>query len=77
MLILLAPHVRLQGGLDAAAIERLKDDDAISLLFNQLGRDYPQVGVAGAGAGKVGRQARKGGRQSMACFHELRRLALP
>ena len=50
-----APRVRLQGGLDVAAIERLKDDDAISLLFKQLSQDYPQVG-----AWEAGRQGGRG-----------------
>lgn len=33
--------------LDAAAVERLKDDDAVSLLFTQLSAAYPEVGMAG------------------------------
>lgn len=33
--------------LDAAAVERLKDDDAVSLLFAQLSAAYPEVGLAG------------------------------
>jgi hypothetical protein len=32
-----------QNALDAAAIEQLKDDDAVSLLFDQLSEAYPQV----------------------------------
>ncbi len=33
----------VQGSLDEAAVERLKDDDAVSLLFDTLSRQYPQV----------------------------------
>lgn len=33
-----------QGSLDEAAVERLKDDDAVSLLFAALSQQYPQVG---------------------------------
>ncbi|KAL4419725.1 hypothetical protein ABPG75_006823 [Micractinium tetrahymenae] len=32
-----------QGSLDEAAVERLKDDDAVSLLFNALSQQYPQL----------------------------------
>ncbi|KAI3425153.1 hypothetical protein D9Q98_008924 [Chlorella vulgaris] len=32
-----------QNALDAAAIEQLKDDDAVSLLFDQLSEAYPQL----------------------------------
>lgn len=34
----------VQASLDGAAVERLKDDDAVSLLFNVLSQQYPQVG---------------------------------
>ena len=33
--------------LDEAAVEALKDDDAISLLFNQLSAEYPEVSLCG------------------------------
>lgn len=32
-----------QASLDGAAVERLKDDDAVSLLFNVLSQQYPQL----------------------------------
>lgn len=32
-----------QQQLDVAAIERLKEDDAVSLLFTQLSEEYPEV----------------------------------
>lgn len=35
-----------QQQLDVAAIERLKEDDAVSLLFTQLSEAYPEVGCS-------------------------------
>ena len=44
--------------IDAAAIERLKEDDAVSLLFAQLSEAYPEVGcVAGERCNRVVTQA--------------------
>lgn len=45
--------LRPQGSLDEAAVERLKDDDAVSLLFSALSEQYPQVGRAGWAGGLV------------------------
>ena len=53
---LAAGALSVQGqSFDAAAIERLKEDDAVSLLFAQLSQEYPEVGrgVERDGSGAV------------------------